>query len=112
MAIRAVQFLGNTAFADERLRRVLKRSRPRGLLSLVAGGGTYNEEAFADDASLIEEFYRDEGYIQAKVGRETVRVLDDSTDGKTRWVQLRIPISEGPRFTVGSVKVDGTHRLH
>lgn len=107
VAIRAVQFLGNTAFADERLRRVLKGSRPRGLLSLVVGGGTYNEEAFADDAALIEEFYRDEGFIQARVGQQTVRVLDDSADGKTRWVQLRIPISEGPRFTVGSVKVDG-----
>lgn len=107
VAIRAVQFLGNTAFADERLRRVLKGSRPRGLLSLVAGGGTYNEEAFADDAALIEEFYRDEGFIQARVGQQTVRVLDDSIDGKTRWVQLRIPISEGARFTVGSVNVDG-----
>lgn len=29
------------------------------------------------------------------------------TDGKTRWVQLRIPISEGARFTVGSVTVEG-----
>jgi outer membrane protein insertion porin family len=104
VAIRAVQFLGNAAFADERLRRVLKGSRPRGLLSLVAGGGTYNEEAFADDAALIEEFYRDEGFIQARVGQQTVRVLDDSIDGDA-LVQLRIPISEGARFTVGSVNV-------
>jgi outer membrane protein insertion porin family len=107
VAIRAVQFLGNTAFTDERLRRVLKRSRPRGLLSLVAGGGTYNEEEFADDAARIEEFYRDEGFIQAKVGQQALRVLDDSSDGKTRWVQLRIPITEGARFTVGSLHVDG-----
>jgi outer membrane protein insertion porin family len=107
VAIRAVQFLGNTAFSDQALRRVLKHSRPRGLLSLVVGGGTYSEDEFADDAVRIEEFYRDEGFINAKVGRQTLRVLDDSSDGSTRWVQLRVPISEGSRYSVGSVTLDG-----
>jgi outer membrane protein insertion porin family len=107
VAIRAVQFLGNAAFSDEALRRVLKHSRPRGLLSLVAGGGTYSEDQFADDAVRIEEFYRDEGFINAKVGQPTLRVLDDSSDGSTRWVQLRVPITEGSRHTVGTLTVDG-----
>jgi outer membrane protein insertion porin family len=107
VAIRAVQFVGNVAFADDALRRVLKTSRPRGLLSLVAGGGTYDETAFADDAVRIEEFYRNHGYIEAKVGQQSLRVLDDSADGRTRWVQLRVPVSEGARFRVGTVAVDG-----
>lgn len=107
VAIRAVQFVGNTAFRDDELQRLLTKSRPRGLLSLMGGGGTYSEDDFAEDAVRIEEFYKDHGYLGVRVGRESLRVLDDSSDGRTRWVQLRVPVTEGQRFAVGTVTVEG-----
>lgn len=107
VAIRAVQFLGNTVFTDDALGKVLKASRPRGLLSLVTGGGTFNEPAFADDAQRLADFYRDNGFLQVRVGQPQLRVLDDSEDGRTRWVQLRVPLTEGARFSVGTIAMEG-----
>jgi outer membrane protein insertion porin family len=36
-----------------------------------------------------------------------LRVLENSRDGKTRWISLRIPVTEGPRYRVGSFALDG-----
>jgi outer membrane protein insertion porin family len=107
VAIRDVEFLGNQAFTDAALARVLKTNKARGLLSLVSGGGTYNELKFADDAQSVVDHYRDHGYITAQVGPPTLRVLDDSADGRTRWVQLRVEITEGDRYQVGNFAVEG-----
>jgi outer membrane protein insertion porin family len=107
VAIRDVEFLGNQAFTDAALAGVLKTNKARGLLSLVSGGGTYNEQKFADDAQSVVDHYRDHGYIAAQVGPPTLRVLDDSADGRTRWVQLRVEITEGDRYQVGNFAVEG-----
>ena len=36
-----------------------------------------------------------------------MRTLDDSADGKTRFVQLRIPVHEGRRYRVGTIGFEG-----
>ena len=43
----------------------------------------------------------------AQVGQPQMKMLEDSQDGKTRWVQLRIPITEGKRYAVGNFDFDG-----
>lgn len=107
VAIRDIAFTGNRAFSDDVLARLFKANTPRGLLSLVTGGGTYNEDKFADDAQLIVDHYRNHGYVEAQVGQPELRVLDDSSDGKTRWVQLRAAIVEGRQFRVGTFSIEG-----
>jgi len=107
VAIRDVEFLGNTAFSDAALARALKTNKARGLLSLVSGGGTYNEDKFADDAQSVVDHYRDHGFIAAQVGQPALRVLDDSPDGRTRWVQLRVEVTEGQRHRIGAFTVEG-----
>jgi outer membrane protein insertion porin family len=107
VAIRDIEFTGNRAFSDDVLARLVKTNKPRGLISLVTGGGTYNEEKFADDAQLIVNHYRNNGFVEVQVGDPELRALDDSADGKTRWVQLRAAIAEGRRFRVGNVSIEG-----
>lgn len=107
VAIRDVEFVGNVAFTDRTLTKALKANKAQGILSLVTHHGVFNEEAFAEDAQNIVDHYRNHGYIAARVGQPTLRVLDDSRDGKTRWVQLRVEVTEGPRFTVGNFTFDG-----
>jgi outer membrane protein insertion porin family len=105
--IRRVDFAGNRAVSDRALRRQLKENKPQWLLSFITGRGTYQEAKFADDAEKIVEYYRDKGYIQAQVGNPELKVLEDSTDGRTRWVELRIPVQEGERYRIGDVAVAG-----
>ncbi len=107
LVIRDVAFIGNRAVADSDLGKVLKNNRPQGLLSLVTSRGAYNETTFADDAQRVEDHYRNQGYVAVRVGQPEVRTLDDSADGKTRFVQLRIPIYEGRRYRVGTIGFEG-----
>jgi outer membrane protein insertion porin family len=107
LVIRDVAFIGNRAVPDADLVKVLKNNRPQGLLSLVTSRGAYNETTYADDAQRVEDFYRDQGYVAVRVGQPEVRTLDDSADGKTRFVQLRIPVYEGRRYRVGTLTFEG-----
>ena len=105
--IRDVDFIGNKAVGDGKLEKTMKENKSKGFLSFITGGGTYKEEKFAEDADKVEAFYRDKGYIAARVGQPELKILEDSKDQKVRWVQLRIPITEGSRYRVGEFKFDG-----
>lgn len=110
-AIRDVEFVGNRAIRDATLASALQANRPENLLSFANGRGRFNDARFAEDAARVEDFYRDRGYVRAQVGQPELRPLDDSADGATRWVQLRIPVNEGARFRVGTVTFEGNKVL-
>ena len=105
--IRDVEFIGNTAKSDGTLQRKMKENKPKGLFGFITGGGTYQEAKFEEDADKVVEYYQNEGYVRARVGQPELKVLEDSEDGKERWVQLRIPITEGPRYRVGEFNIEG-----
>ncbi|HLG53850.1 MAG TPA: outer membrane protein assembly factor BamA [Vicinamibacterales bacterium] len=107
LVIRDVEFVGNTAISDATLVRAMKDNRSQSLLSFVTGTGTYKENKFATDAQLVDDHYRNHGYISARVGQPEVRTLDDSADGATRWIQLRIPVTEGVRYRTGTITFQG-----
>ena len=107
--IREVEFVGNVAVSDGDLRKQLKRNRPRGLwlISFITRRGTYNPEGIEEDAERVTQYYRNRGYIDARIGSPELLTLEDSEDGKTRWIQLRIPVTEGRRYRIGSFKFGG-----
>jgi outer membrane protein insertion porin family len=105
--IRDIEFVGNQAVGDGTLKRKMDETKEQWFLSFITGRGTYQEAKFEEDAEKVVEFYRDKGYITARVGQPEMKYLEDSTDGKTRWVQLRIPVTEGNRYRVGEFAFDG-----
>ena len=105
--IKEIDFVGNTRVSDGKLRKHMKENKARGFFGFITGGGTYKEQQFEEDADAVVGFYRDEGYITARVGQPELKVLEDENDGKTRWVQLRIPVTEGNRYRVGKFEIDG-----
>ena len=106
--IEKIDFIGNTAISDRTLKRQMKATRARWFLSFLSGRGTYQETRFDEDAGRVVEYYQDRGYIKANVGAPEARVLRDSADGKTRWIELRIPVTEGPRYKVGTFEISGS----
>jgi outer membrane protein insertion porin family len=117
--IRAVDFQGNKDLGDGKLEGKMKDNKAPGFFGFITGAGTYKEDKFADDAEKVVEYYREHGYVKAQVGQPTLRVLEDSKDGKDRYVELQIPVTEGPRYRVGEftfagnkvVKTDGLRPL-
>jgi outer membrane protein insertion porin family len=111
ITIRDVEFLGNRALSDRTLGSALKDNKAQTLLSLVSGKGVYKAGQFEEDADRIVALYRDRGYIGAQVGQPDLRALQDSQDGRTRWVQLRIPVTEGKRYTIGELTFSGNTKV-
>ena len=105
--IREVEFLGNQKVSDRALARKMKENKSKGFMGFITGGGTYKEEKFGEDAEKVIEHYRNEGYITAQVGQPELKIMEDEADGKTRWVQLRIPITEGNRYKIGNFTFEG-----
>jgi outer membrane protein insertion porin family len=101
--IKNIDFIGNQAVSDRKLRGQMKNNKQPGFFSFITGGGTFKEELFEEDAVAVQGYYREEGYLKAQVGQPEIRTLRSSTDGKTRDVELRIPITEGRRYKVGQV---------
>jgi outer membrane protein insertion porin family len=107
MAIRDVTFIGNRAFDDAQLMTALKGNRPEHLLSFATNRGRYDPNQLVEDAERVQDYYRDRGYVDVRVDTAEVRPLDTSADGATQWVQLRIPVHEGPRYRVGTLTFEG-----
>jgi outer membrane protein insertion porin family len=105
--VREIEFVGNQEVSDGSLKRRMKETKEHWFLSWITGRGTYQATKFEEDAEKVEEFYREQGYIQARVGTPEIRTIEDSGDKETRWVQLRIPVTEGHRYRVGTVTFDG-----
>ena len=105
--IRRVEFIGNTAIGDGTLQRKLKENKPKGILSWITGGGTFKETAFEEDAARVVDYYQRKGYAKARIGQPELKVIEDSDDGDTRWIELRIPVTEGPRYRMGQLTFDG-----
>jgi outer membrane protein insertion porin family len=106
-----VVFDGNTEVSDGELRGQLKANKPKGFFGFISGGGTYQEEKFVDDAQALQSYFRDKGYVFAQVGQPQIEPLEDSSDGKTRWVRLRIPVDERSRYRIKSISVEGNENL-
>jgi outer membrane protein insertion porin family len=105
--IRRVEFIGNSAISDGKLARKLKENKAPGFFKFITGTGTYKEAKFADDAENVVSYYRERGYVKARVGQPELKVLEDSKDGKTRWIELRIPVTEGQRYKIGEFAFAG-----
>jgi len=105
--ISKIDFIGNTAVSDDTLKGQMKATREQWFLSFINGRGTYQETKFDEDASKIVDYYQNRGYIKANVGAPETRVLRDSEDKKTRYIELRIPVTEGPRYKVGTFDISG-----
>ena len=109
--VHEIDFIGNEAMSDGRLRGKMKKIKQRWWLSWMTGRGTYKPEEYEEDAVAIEAYYRDEGYITAQVGQPELEYLELSEDGETRGLRLRIPVDEGERYRIGEVDFAGNEIL-
>jgi len=105
--IKKIEFTGNKVFTTSQLKKKMKENREVWMFSFINSRGVFQETKFDADADKITEFYRENGYIRANVGVPEQKFLSDSSDGKTRWIELRIPVTEGRRYKVGDVEFTG-----
>ena len=101
MQIRRVSFSGNEKISSARLRSIMSTSEG-GFLSFLNDSGTYQEENFERDLTLITAYYYDHGFVQVKVANPQITLSADK-----RFMYINIPIEEGPEFYIGKIDFKG-----
>lgn len=115
-----IKFTGNHAFSDRKLIRAMRHDRPYGIpmyfWNIAVMSKTYDREKLSEDLEVgVRGLYRDNGYFKVSV-REPVLENVDTTGYRLgvplvtghshgKAVNITIPIDEGPRFRMGTLKI-------
>jgi outer membrane protein insertion porin family len=97
--IKKIQFTGNTAFSESKLKKEITTSE-KSILSWFTSAGDLNQEILNQDSARLTAFYHNNGYIRARVGDPQVEFEEDG-------IVITFKVSEGPRFKVGKVDFSG-----
>ncbi len=99
--IQRITLIGNKAFSTRKLKKLLK-TKEVSPISFATGSGKFNEYVFEQDLRKLMNYYYDRGYLKAEIIDKKVLLQDDK-----RWFYITIAISEGDRYRIGSIKIEG-----
>ncbi|MBW2714579.1 MAG: outer membrane protein assembly factor BamA [Deltaproteobacteria bacterium] len=103
LKLREIRFEGNEVFTDSQLKEGFKTKVWR-FWSLATSwfdrSGTFSEPLFVQDLRLVEEMYRENGFIQVEVGYPDVEPIETG-------LIVTVQIAEGDQFRVGGIDIDG-----
>ncbi len=97
--IKEIEFTGNKHFSDRKLRGVMETSE-KGWFYWITDHGIFQKDKLDTDLERLNAFYHDEGFMDARIGAP---VIDRIGDG----FHIKIPVEEGERYKVESVKIAG-----
>jgi len=115
-----IKFKGNHAFSDRKLIRAMRHDRPYSIplyfWYIPVLTKTYDREKLSEDLEVgIRGLYRDNGYFKVSVGEPILENVDTTHarlgvpmvtgKGHGKAVNLTIPIEEGERFRMGTLKI-------
>ncbi|MGR3455972.1 outer membrane protein assembly factor BamA [Pseudooceanicola sp.] len=92
-----VSFVGNQAYSDARLRRVID-SKQAGFLRQIIQRDTYSEDRIAFDRQVLRDFYLSRGYVDFRINSVQAQLARER-DGYF----LTFNIVEGQRFRFGRI---------
>lgn len=99
--ISEIRLVGNKAFSEPSLRSLFDLDTG-GWLSWYTKSNRYSRAKLNADIETLRSYYLTRGYIEFKVDSTQVSILPNKTD-----IAITINISEGERFDVSSVKLEG-----
>jgi outer membrane protein insertion porin family len=99
VAVRSIRFVGNHEVSSSDLRGAMETSQ-LGFFSRIFSGASFSNETFENDVTAIQAYYYDQGYLAVAVGTPRVELSPDR-----RYIDITIPVDEGPRFRVGRIEV-------
>jgi len=100
--IAAINFEGNKAFGNRRLRDVIATKRSN-VFSWLTRGDVYSEDRLAADEEALRRFYYNRGYADFRIIASQA-ILDETNNKYT----VTFTIDEGARYRLGDVEVEST----
>ena len=94
--IGAINFEGNEAFDDKRLRRTFKKTHQKSINFFQSR--KLDDEEFVNDKELLLDFYNSRGYRNATILSDSVYYIDEATLG------IDVTVSEGDKYYIRDVR--------
>jgi outer membrane protein insertion porin family len=103
--IRRIEFQGNEYVSGKTLRSIMF-TREDWIMSFMDKAGTFNPEWLERDKHMIEQYYQNNGFMNAKV-YDTQIVAEDNSN----YITIILQVDEGHKYQFGAVTVDGANLL-
>jgi outer membrane protein insertion porin family len=115
VAVARVDFTGNEAFSDRKLRGQMKHVAPGAIFAGARGKTTYTPARLGDDLDQLESFYRDRGYAEARLGTPEVKIVEQSVRRWFPWprrqtrlaCEISVPVAEGVHYRIERTEIAG-----
>ena len=98
--ITEINFEGNTAFSDRRLRDIISTKRSN-LFSFMMRNDVYDEARLQADEELLRRFYYNRGYADFRVVSSDAQMVDN------KYI-ITIVVDEGQRYTFSDVSIESS----
>jgi outer membrane protein insertion porin family len=98
--VRAINFIGNSAFSDSQLRFIISTTQTT-LLSFLKSTNIYDPDRLNLDRELLRQFYLKNGYADARIISATA---DLDRDGRGFFITFTI--EEGDRYRFGAIDIE------
>ena len=99
--IHQIKFVGNKAFSDDDLLSQMS-STTSGWMTWLTKSDQYSKQKLNADIETLKSFYKNRGYIEMQVASTQVSITPDKQD-----IYVTINLSEGEKYTVSDIKVEG-----
>jgi len=101
LRVKRIKFIGNKAFSDKKLRKVIQ-TKQKSLFSWLSGKGKYRQEILDRDVAFLTFHYLNNGYLRVKISSPDVYLSRDR-----KWLYVNFKVEEGSQYRVGTVNVAG-----
>ena len=95
-----INFIGNANFSDRKLRNAIASKRSTLIDSIWGTGRSYDNLIMEYDKELLEQYYRNNGYVNFKVINSVAEL-----DGKKDSFIITFTVEEGERYNFGSINI-------
>jgi len=99
--IRQISVIGAKAFTEKQLLRLFVLREP-GLFTWYSKQDQYSRQKLSADLETLRSYYQDRGYLEFNIDSTQVSITPDKKD-----IYITVSITEGEKYKVADVKVDG-----
>ncbi len=98
--IQKIVFKGNKKIKSSQLKKVMT-TKPRNIFSIITKTGTLDEDILKNDLQLLNAYYIEKGYLEAKISEPKVDLSNP------KKIRIDIEIVEGPQYRLGNIDFKG-----
>ena len=98
--IKNINFTGNEKIKDKKLRKAMKNTKQKNFIRVLKRS-KYIEEDFREDLVSVVDYYKENGYRDARIISDSITYLDEKN------INLDIKVEEGEKYTFGTIDFVG-----